>query len=290
MENKMKEKLTINEIVNKKKTNIKITNTTAYDFVMATIVDDAGIDMIGVGGSLGMIILGYQSIVPVTMNDMIHHLVPVVKAVKRGVIIAPLPFGSYQESNEQAVKSAITMLKAGADSVQMQGGGTTIDRTKAIVDANIPCIGHTGLTPQYVAKIGGLRAVGKTAKEAKKVYDDCLALEDAGAWAIELECVPDKLGKKISEKVLIPVISVGSGPYCDGQYLNLYDALGLLKDFKPRFSKQYASFYNDGVAAMKQFKKEVRDKKFPEEKHLIKIANEEWEKFEKYIDEYNDNS
>jgi len=279
----LKEKLTINDIKRMKIIGEKISVTTAYDYVMAKIVDEAGIDIILVGGSLGMILLGYKNTVPVTQQDIEHHLRPVVRAIKRSVVVAPLSFGAYQISNEQAIRNAIRLMQIGANSVKTQGAGSTINRIKAIVKANIPCMGHAGLTPQYISQIGGFRAVGKFSNEAKKVYEDCLAIQEAGAWAIELECVPYEVAKLISKKLTIPIIGTGSGIFCDGQYLNLYDALGLLKSFKPRFAKRYINLFNCSVEALKKFKKDVKEKKYPTEDLSIKIPEKELENFKEEI-------
>lgn len=276
-------KLTLQDLQEMKKRREKFTVTTAYDHAMATIVDEAGIDLILIGGSLGMVLLGYKTTVPVTQDDIEHHLKPVIRAVRRSVVVAPLSFGAYQVSDEQAISNAIRLMQLGADSVKTQGTGIALERTRAIVRTNIPCMGHAGLTPQYIAQMGGFRTVGKMADESKKIYEDCLALEEAGVWAIELECVPAEVARVISEKLTIPIIGTGSGIGCDGQYLNLYDALGLLKTFKPRFAKRYVNLFEIAVENLRKFKAEVKEGKFPTKELSIEITVEELEKFKNLI-------
>lgn len=272
-------KLTINDIKEMKQNGEKITATTAYDYAMASIADEAGIDLILVGGSLGMAVLGYKTTISVTQDDIEHHLKAVARAVRRSLIVAPLAFGASQVSNEQAISNAIRLMQAGADSVKTQGAGVIIERTKAIVGANIPCMAHGGLAPQYISQIEGFKAVGKMGEESGKIYDDCVALQNAGAWGIELECVSAEVAKIITKKLTIPVIGTGSGLNCDGQYLNLYDALGLLKAFKPRFAKRYVNFFQIGVQNLQKYRAEVKDGKFPTDELSIKIPEEELRKF-----------
>ncbi|MBI2528255.1 MAG: 3-methyl-2-oxobutanoate hydroxymethyltransferase [Candidatus Rokubacteria bacterium] len=276
-------KRTINEVRRMKSLGEKIVVMTAYDYPMASLVEEAGVEVIFVGGSLGMVVLGYENTIPVTMEDILHHLKAVVRGARRALIVAPLPFGSYHVSNEQAIANAIRLMQAGADSAKTQGAGLTVERVRAITAANIPCVGHAGLTPQFIAKLGGHRAVGKTAEEARAIYDDCLALQDAGAWAIELECVPAALGKVICEKLSIPVISTGSGVDCDGQLLNLYDALGLYRRFKPRFAKQYVNLWEIALEHLRAYTGEVKGKAFPDDAHSIGMPEDELEKFLKTL-------
>lgn len=284
MEQNPTKKLTVSDIIEMKKKGQKITVTTAYDYAMATIADDAGIDVILVGGSLGMAVLGYKTTIPVTQQDIEHHLRPVARAVKRSLVVAPLSFGACQVSNEQAIENAIRLMQAGADSVKTQGAGIIIERTGAIVEANIPCMGHGGLAPQYISQVEGFKAVGKMAEDSKKIYDDCFALQEKGAWGIELECASAEVADVITRKLRIPIIGTGSGVMCDGQYLNLYDALGLLKSFKPRFAKRYINFYELGVENLKRYCSEVREGSFPTHEQSIKIPKEELKAFLKKIE------
>ncbi|HNQ64132.1 MAG TPA: 3-methyl-2-oxobutanoate hydroxymethyltransferase [Syntrophorhabdaceae bacterium] len=242
----------------------KLTMLTAYDFVFANIMDNAGIDMILVGDSVGSVLLGYPNTIPVTIEDMIHHTKPVVKGAKKALVVIDMPFMSYQESIEQAKRNAGRMIKeSGAEAVKLEGGKRMKDVIKAITDIDIPVMGHIGLTPQSVHSMGGY----KVQKEEERLMDDAKAVEDAGAFAIVLECVPRNISKKITETISIPTIGIGAGPDCDGQVLVIHDLLGLLGDFRPKFVKTYLDMRSEIDVAIKEYIKDVREGKFPDDSH-----------------------
>ncbi len=277
-----RKKITITDLRDKRREGKKITMLTAYDYPMARIVDEAGIDSILVGDSLGMVVLGYDSTVPVTMDEMIHH----AKAVRRGTryafLIGDMPFMSYQISKEEAVRNAGRFMKeAGCDAVKLEGGDEVLDATVAIVNAGIPVLGHLGLTPQTASKLGGFKVQGKDAGAARKILDQAIKLERAGCFGVVLECVPDKVAKLITEKLSIPTISCGAGPYCDGQVLVTYDMVGLFDRFLPKFVKQYvklSAIISDGI---KKYKDEVEKGIFPDAAHSFTIKDEEIKKLRK---------
>ncbi len=277
-----RKKITITDLRDKRREGKKITMLTAYDYPMARIVDEAGIDSILVGDSLGMVVLGYDSTVPVTMDEMIHH----AKAVRRGTryafLIGDMPFMSYQISKEEAVRNAGRFMKeAGCDAVKLEGGDEVLDATVAIVNAGIPVLGHLGLTPQTASKLGGFKVQGKDARAAHKILDQAIKLERIGCFGVVLECVPDKVAKLITEKLSIPTISCGAGPYCDGQVLVTYDMVGLFDRFLPKFVKQYvklSAIISDGI---KKYKDEVEKGIFPDAAHSFTIKDEEIKKLRK---------
>ncbi len=269
-------KMTTQKLKEMKEQGIKISMTTAYDYPTAYLVDKAGIEIILVGDSLSMTVLGYDSTVPCTMEQMLHHIPPVVKGAPNPLIVGDLPFGSYNVSKEQAIINATRLMKeGGCDVVKLEGGIEMADTVKAIVDAGIPVMGHIGLTPQTVSKLGGFKVQGKGEEAAKAVLDDALALEAAGAWGLILECIPEQLGKLITQKVSIPTIGIGGGRYCDGQVLVLHDMFGLFEKFVPKFVKQYMNLSPEIVKGLEEFKQEIRDGNFPEEKHAFGGIEEE---------------
>ncbi|MDP3792022.1 MAG: 3-methyl-2-oxobutanoate hydroxymethyltransferase [Candidatus Omnitrophota bacterium] len=277
-----RKKVTIIDLQNKKHEGKKITMLTAYDYPMARIIDDAGIDSILVGDSLGMVVLGYESTVPVTMDEMIHHAKAVRRGTKYAFLIGDMPFMSYQISNEEAVRNAGRFMKeAGCDAVKLEGGNDALDVTMAIVSAGIPVLGHLGLTPQTASKLGGFKVQGKDADGAYKILEQAIKLERAGCFGVVLECIPDKVAKLITSKVSIPTISCGAGPHCDGQVLVTYDMVGLFDRFVPKFVKQYvklSSLITDGV---KKYKDEVEKGLFPDAAHCFTIKDEEIRKMRK---------
>lgn len=281
-ENMDRKKVTIIDLQNKKHEGKKITMLTAYDYPMARIIDDAGIDSILVGDSLGMVVLGYESTVPVTMDEMIHHAKAVRRGTKYAFLIGDMPFMSYQISNEEAVRNAGRFMKeAGCDAVKLEGGNDALDVTMAIVSAGIPVLGHLGLTPQTASKLGGFKVQGKDADGAYKILEQAIKLERAGCFGVVLECIPDKVAKLITSKVSIPTISCGAGPHCDGQVLVTYDMVGLFDRFVPKFVKQYvklSSLITDGV---KKYKDEVEKGLFPDAAHCFTIKDEEIRKMRK---------
>lgn len=257
------EKVTV-PAVRSRKGKEKLTMLTAYDYVFANIMDNAGIDMILVGDSVGSVLLGYPNTIPVTIEEMIHHTKPVVKGAKKALVVIDMPFMSYQESTEQAKRNAGRMIKeSGAEAVKLEGGKRMKDVIKSITDIDIPVMGHIGLTPQSVHTMGGY----KVQKEEERLMEDAKAVEDAGAFAIVLECVPRDISKKITEAISIPTIGIGAGPDCDGQVLVIHDLLGLLGDFRPKFVKTYLNMRSEIDVAIKDYIKEVREGKFPDDSH-----------------------
>ncbi|MCK9228405.1 MAG: 3-methyl-2-oxobutanoate hydroxymethyltransferase [Syntrophorhabdaceae bacterium] len=243
----------------------KITMLTAYDHPMAKIMDDAGIDTILVGDSVGPVMLGYPNTIPVTVDEMIHHTRAVTRAVKRALVVIDMPFMSYQESVDQAKRNAGKMFKeSGAEAVKLEGGVAMHDTIKAIVDIDIPVVGHIGLTPQSIHRMGGYKVQGK-GNDVEKLIADARAVETAGAFMIVLECVPRQLGKEITEMLSIPTIGIGAGPDCDGQVLVIHDLLGLLGDFRPKFVKQYRNLSEDISNAVKEYIGEIHQGSFPDD-------------------------
>ncbi len=261
----MTRKKTIIDFLNKKKEGKKITMLTAYDYPIASLVDQADIDMILVGDSLGMTVLGYDTTIPVTMEDMIRHAQAVTRAVKRAFVIGDMPFLSYQVSDEEAVKNAGRFVQeANCEAVKIEGGRERRSTIERILDAGIPVMGHLGLTPQSIHKLGGYRVQGKNQKVARQILEDAHLLEELGVFAIVLEAVPWKLAKMITEELTVPTIGIGAGPYCDGQVLVIHDILGLVPgEFKPKFVKRYANLNEIILKAVKEYKKEVEEGKFP---------------------------
>jgi len=251
-------------VVRGRKGKEKLTMLTAYDYVFANIVDNAGIDMILVGDSVGSVLLGYPNTIPVTVEEMIHHTRPVVKGAKKSLIVIDMPFMSYHESLEQAKRNAGRMIKeSGAEAVKLEGGKRMKDVIKAIVDIDIPVMGHIGLTPQSVHSMGGY----KVQKEEDRIIADAKAVEEAGAFAVVLERVPRDISKKITEMLAIPTIGIGAGPDCDGQVLVIHDLLGLLGDFRPKFVKTYLNLRADMDKAIKGYIEEVKGGIFPDDSH-----------------------
>jgi len=269
-------KITTHKLQEMKEQGTKISMTTAYDYPTAYLVDKAGIEIILVGDSLSMTVLGFDSTVACTMDDMLHHIRPVVKGTSNALIIGDMPFGSYNVSEEQAIINATRLMKeGGCDVVKLEGGREMASKVKAIVDAGIPVMGHIGLTPQTVSKLGGFKVQGKGEEAAKALLADALALQEAGAWGLILECIPEQLGKLVTEKVNIPTVGIGGGRYCDGQVLVFHDMFGLFEKFTPKFVKQYMQLSQQIVDGLQEFKDEVREGTFPEEKHAFGGISEE---------------
>ena len=256
-------RLTAKGIYDKKKKGEKITVLTAYDFPSARILDEAGIDIILVGDSVGMVLLGYESTVPVTMRDMLHHTRAVTRAVKKSFVVGDMPFGSY-DSPEKAVRNAKRFLKeAGADGIKLEGGKKVEAQVKALVDAGIPVMGHVGMTPQTASLLGGYRVQGKERKQAAEILKDAILLDRLGVFALVLECVPARLTEKITRKIKCPTIGIGAGPAANGQVLVLHDMLGFHSKVHPRFVRQYATLERDITAAVEKYRKDVLNEKFP---------------------------
>lgn len=246
----------------------KITVLTAYDYSTAKMLDQAGIEVLLVGDSLGMVLLGYDSTIPVTMEDMIIHTKAVARGSKNSLIVADMPFLSYHVSTAESVKNAGRFLQeAGAHAVKMEGGREIAATVQAINDAGIPVMGHLGLTPQSVNKLGGYKVQGKDEAAARLIVNNALALQDAGAFAIVLECVPSALAKLVTERLEIPTIGIGAGVNCDGQVLVIHDLLGIYSDVTPKFVKRYASLNSTIMDAVSEYKAEVKNKKFPAPEH-----------------------
>ena len=274
-----RKKVTIAELHQKKITGKKITMMTAYDFPTGSLVDQAGIDTILVGDSLGMVMLGYDSTVPVTMDEMIHHC----KAVSRGVhcsfIIGDMPFMSYQISVEQAIENAGRFMKEGiCDSVKLEGGSEMAPVVKAIVTAGIPVCGHIGLTPQTATKLSGFKVQAKDAESAHQLVKSAKDLEEAGAFMIVMECIPDLVAARITRELNIPTIGIGAGKDCDGQVLVYHDLVGLFERFTPKFVKQYINLSPQIKEALVQFKSDVEKGTFPGPEHIFSMKPEEAEK------------
>jgi len=269
-------KVTIQKLQKMKEQGEKISMTTAYDYPTAYFVDKAGIEIILVGDSLAMTVLGLDSTVPVTMEQMIHHIKPVVKGAPNPMIVGDLPFGSYNRSKEQAIMNATRLMKeGGCDVVKLEGGKEVADIVKAIVDAGVPVMGHIGLTPQTISKLGGFRVQGKSTEAAQALVEDALALQEAGVFSLILECVPEEVGRLITHKVSIPTIGIGGGRYCDGQVLVFHDMVGLFEKFLPKFVKRYANLGEEVVKALEEYKLEVKEGIFPAEEHVFGGVQEE---------------
>lgn len=258
-----------------KKNGEKLTMLTAYDYTTAKLLDESGVDSILVGDSLGMVVLGYDDTLSVTMEDMIHHSAAVARGAKNALVITDMPFMSYQTSVYDSVVNAGRLVKeGGAQAVKLEGGIEFCEHIKAIVKASIPVCAHIGLTPQSVNAFGGFKVQGKGKAEAQRLLDEARAVEEAGAFAVVLECVPAKLAKKISESISIPTIGIGAGAGCDGQVLVYQDMLAMYSDFKPKFVKQYAQIGSVMKDAFKQYISEVKSGAFPSEEHTFKIDDD----------------
>lgn len=273
-----KKKVTIPEILEMKSVGKKFKMITVYDYPMASMVDQSKAELILVGDSLGMVIQGHEGTVPVNIEDVIYH----VKAVKKGApntfIVGDMPFLSYQVSTEEAIRNAGTLLKVGADCVKMEGGMKVVERVRAVADAGIPVIAHIGLTPQTAALVGGFKVQGKSVEAAEKLVKEALALEEAGAFAIVLECLPTGLAKLIDEKLTIPTIGCGAGPYTTAQNLNAYDLLGIFDKFVPKFVKQYAQMGPQMIDVFDTWCTEIDEGQYPEKKHEFTMKDEDLEK------------
>jgi len=274
-----RKKVTVPDILQMKKDGRKITKVNLHDYPTAVLADRAGIDIVMIGDSIGMVVLGYENTIPVTMEEMIHHAKAVVRGAKNCLVVCDMPFMSYQTSVDDAVRNAGRLLKeTGVDAVKLEGGADIKEKVKAIVGAGIPVMGHIGLLPQRVSLIGKYRVQGKDAATAKLIMEDALALEKAGAFCIVLESVTAEVGKMITERLKIPTLSAGSGPYLDGQSLNLYDILGLSLGVVPRFAKKYLNLAEEVPRVLGEYKKDVEEGRFPAEEHYFHIDEKELQK------------
>ncbi len=275
-----RKKVTIPHLHAKKQRGEPITMITAYDYPGALAVDEAGVDLTLVGDSLGMVVLGYESTVPVTMEEMLMHCAAVKRGTQYAHIVGDMPFLSYQIDVKEAVRNAGRFLKeSGADSVKLEGGTEMAATVKAIVAAGIPVMGHIGLTPQSVSKLGGYRVQGKTHSAARKLLEDALALQAAGAYAIVLETTPERVSEFVSKQLSIPTIGIGAGVGCDGQVLVFHDLLGYFDRFSPRHNKRYANLRPIIVEAVKQYVQEVSTRAFPTADNSFTIDDAEFEAF-----------
>ncbi len=255
--------MTIPEFQKFKHDKKKLLVVTAYDALFTRIVEQAGIETILVGDSLGVVVQGKSNTVSVTMDDMVYHTTLVAGAAEHALVIGDMPFLSYQVNRDDAIRNAGRLLQAGAAAVKLEGGAVVVDRVAALTKIGIPVMGHLGMTPQSVHRFGGYKVQGKEQGEADTLVEDARALEAAGAFAIVLEAIPAGVAKRVTETLTIPTIGIGAGPHCDGQILVLYDLLGLFDDFVPKFVKPYAHLKADALQALRRFKEEVEQSKFP---------------------------
>ncbi len=264
----MEGKVTVPEIVKMKERREKITSLTAYDYTFARILDEAGVDILLVGDSLGSVIQGQENTLPVTLEEMIYHTRTVVRGRRRALVVADMPFLSFQVSVQEAKRNAGRFLKeSGAEAVKLEGGRNISQTIEAIVQSGIPVMGHVGLTPQSVHRFGGYRVQGKDQIQREAILQDALAVEIAGAFSVVLEGIPESLAREITESLSIPTIGIGAGVHCDGQVLVVHDMLGMFDRFTPKFVKRYADVKGVMTGAVKKFIAEVREKKFPDRKH-----------------------
>jgi 3-methyl-2-oxobutanoate hydroxymethyltransferase len=275
-----RKKTTVLTLHEKKRSGQPITMVTAYDYPSALAADRAELDSILVGDSLGMVVLGYESTVPVTMEEMLHHCRAVRRGAQYAYLIGDMPFMSYQADQAEAIRNAGRFLKeAGMDAVKLEGGREVAETVRAITDAGITVVGHIGLTPQSSGRLGGYRVQGKTAADAQRLLEDALALQAAGAAMLVIEMVPDRVAARISSSVGIPVIGIGAGAGCDGQVLVLHDLLGIFDRFTPKFAKRYAELFAEMERALKTYNDDVLLHRFPAEEHGFAIDDGEWKKW-----------
>ena len=274
-----RQKITISYLQKKMDEGKKITMMTAYDYPTASLVDQAEMDTILVGDSLGMVVLGYESTVPVTMEEMLHHCKAVCRGAKQSFVIGDMPFMSYQVSVEKAVENAGRFIKeVGCEGVKLEGGSEMAHVVKAIVDAGIPVCAHIGLTPQTATKLSGFKVQGKDAESARELVNSAKDLEEAGAFMIVLECIPDQVASMITNELSIPTIGIGAGKYCDGQVLVYHDLVGLFERFTPKMVKQYVNLAPQIREALIQYREEVEKGIFPGPEHSFTMKDEEAEK------------
>jgi 3-methyl-2-oxobutanoate hydroxymethyltransferase len=269
-------KLPLTDLADMKRRRERIVMVTAYDYPSGSLADAAGVDIVLVGDSAAMTVLGYESTVPATMDEMVMLTRAAVRGAKRPLVVADMPFGSFQISDEEAVRSAVRFVKeAGADAVKVEGAGLTVSRVLALVGAGIPVMGHVGLTPQSATMLGGFRAQGRTSARARQLLDDARTLEQAGCFSLVLEAVPAPVAARITEELTIPTIGIGSGRDCDGQVLVYHDLLGLYQGREPRFVKRYAELATEIQDAIERYAADVRSGAFPGDEHTYSIPDEE---------------
>ena len=284
MNEEKSKKMTLPELAMRKASGKKITMITAYDHPTAKMVDQMGIDCILVGDSLGMVVLGYDTTLPVTMEEMLHHCRAVSRGAKRSLLIGDLPFLSYHVSIEEAIKNAGRLLaEGGMDAVKLEGGRERTEVIQAITGAGIPVMGHLGLTPQSVRKFGSFKPRGKLAEEAARIVEDSLLLQKAGCFAIVLESIPQEVSKIIQQRLDIPTIGIGAGRYCDGQVLVLHDALGLTDSYQPKFTKKFVNTFELMQHGIQAYAMQVEAGEFPGEEHSVMMSPEELAKLQGLI-------
>jgi 3-methyl-2-oxobutanoate hydroxymethyltransferase len=274
-------KLPITELAQMKARGEKIVMVTAYDAPSARLADAAGVDLILVGDSAAMVVLGHESTVPMELDEMLVLVRAATRGARRPLVVADMPFGTFQVSDEAAVGNAVRLVKdGGAEAVKLEGGRAVLSRVRAIVGAGIPVMGHIGLTPQSATALGGFKAQGRTAAKATELYEDALALEAAGCFSVVLEAVPAQVAERVTRSLRIPTVGIGAGASCDGQVLVWHDMLGLYEGRAPRFVKRYADLAPEITAALARYADEVRSGAFPEEQHTYSIPEEELALFE----------
>jgi 3-methyl-2-oxobutanoate hydroxymethyltransferase len=275
-----RKKVTIQTLRTKKQSGEPITMLTAYDYPTAMAIDQTGIDVILVGDSLGMVVLGYSNTLPVTMDEMLHHCRAVARGARTALLVGDMPFMSYQVSVPEAVRNAGRFLQeAGMDAIKLEGGRERLDGVRAIVAAGIPVMGHLGLTPQSVHQLGGFRPQGRQAGPAGRLLEDARLLQEAGCFSLVLESVPERLAAYITAHIQIPTIGIGAGASCDGQVLVTHDLLGLFDRFTPRFAKRYTNLYGEMLQAFAAYRTDVLAHSFPSQEHTIDMPDAEWQSF-----------
>lgn len=280
-----KQKLTVLDIKQKKDKREKISMLTAYDYGLASLLDEEEIDVILVGDSVGMVMLGYDSTVEVSMEEMLHHCKAVSRGVNRALIIGDMPFMSFNVSIEETIKNAGRFIKeGGCEAVKLEGGEEISDKVEGLDKAGIPVLGHIGLTPQTVTKLGGYKVQGKSVEKAKYLIRSSKALEKAGCFGIVLECVPSELSKIITEKIEIPTIGIGAGANCDGQVLVTQDLLGMYGEFMPKFVKRYTNLRKKIKDSIKEYKKEVRNREFPSQENEFSMPENSLAEIKKFLE------
>jgi 3-methyl-2-oxobutanoate hydroxymethyltransferase len=279
-------KLTIPQIVDLARSGKPLAMVTAYDASSARLADEAGVDMVLVGDSASMTVLGHDSTLPVTMDEMLMLTRAVTRVVRRAVVVSDMPFGAYQPGEDEALRNAIRFVKeAGADAVKLEGAGRTLTRISAIFDAGIPVMGHTGMTPQSASLAGGYKTRGRTAADARRIFDEARALERAGCFAVVLEAIPAPVAARITDALAVPTIGIGAGGACDGQVLVWHDLLGLTPGHVPRFVRRYADLNQTILDALKAYIADVRSSAFPDESHAYPIPDEELARFDAQLAE-----
>jgi 3-methyl-2-oxobutanoate hydroxymethyltransferase len=282
-----RKRVTVPQLAEMKRARERIVMVTAYDYPSAQIVDEAGVDVVLVGDTAAMVVLGHDATTPVGMEEMLIMASAVKRGLERPLLIGDMPFGSYERSNEQAIENAQRFVKeAGCEAVKLERGGPSVDRARAIVRSGIPVMGHVGLTPQTASALGGFKAQGRTAEAAAKLTEEALALQAVGCFAIVFEAIPSAVTEALMPKLEIPVIGIGAGPATDGQVLVLHDLLGVYAAHKPKFVKRYANIREESLKGLRTYAEEVRAGRFPsEDEHTYSIPPEELEEFARYLEE-----